>query len=278
MKVNVQRSNKRWDWQIVLFLVLCAIGAVLFGTALRFLAAPWSMDALRSAYTSITVQDIETHRWHAALWGAAAGIVEAGVFLSLLWKPRQKALLVQFMAINAVIALAVTVPLIGPFMFIIGAPVILAVLAYPERRELLRLSVNHPVNRLLVILAALLTLLFLPMVIRDILWQVQGAGGDHAAARDWASDAEHLIVILIAAWFSVAGRPGWKTLSGLTGVALMYLSLAGLLMPGQPGGWGLVGSILALLLGTGFLLVTIKKAESQVLETVSVTSSKTSDS
>ena len=278
MKINVSRSDRRWDWQTVLFLVLCAIGAVLFGTALRFLAAPWSMDALRSAYSSISVQDIETHRWHTILWGAAAGIVEAGVFLSLLWKPRQKALLVQFMAINAVIALAVTVPLIGPFMLIIGAPVILAVLAYPERRELFHLSVHRPVNRLLIILAALLTLLFLPMAVRDIVWQIQGVGGDHALAQDWVSDGEHLIVLLIAAWFSVAGRTGWKTLSGLTGIALLYLSLVGLLMPGQPGGWGVAGSILTLLLGAGFLLATIKRVESQGIETVPITGSKTSDS
>lgn len=274
MKINVSRSDRRWDWQMALFLAICVIGAVLFGTGLRFLAAPWSIDIVRSAYTSTPVQDIEMHRWHTALFGVATGIMEAGVFLSLLRKPRQKALLVQFLAIDAVIALAITVPLIGPFMFIIGAPVILAVLVYPERRDLIRLSVNRSVNRWLVILAALLTLLFLPMAIRDILWQVQGMGGDHALAQDWASDADHLFVILIAAWVSVAGRPGWKTLSGLTGVALLYLSLAGLLMPGQPGGWGVAGAILTLLLGAGFLLATFQKMESQGIETVPATSSK----
>lgn len=277
MKINVPRSDRRWDWRMVLFLVIVAIGAVLFGTGLRFLAAPWSIDIVQGAYTNTPVPDIEMHRWHTALFGAAAGIMEAGVFLSLLWKPRQKALLVQFLAIDAVIALAITVPLIGPIMFIIGAPVILAVITYPERRELFNLSIHHPVNRLLVILAALLTLLFLPMAIRDILWQVQGVGGSHAAAQDWVSDGEHLIVILIAAWFSVTGRPGWKTLSGLTCAALLYLSLAGLLMPGQPGGWGVAGSILTLVLGAGFLLATIKNVESQGLETVPVTGSETSD-
>ena len=52
----------------------------------------------------------ELHRWHDAMWGAVAGILEGGTLLSLLWRPREKGLLVQFMALLIVVGTLTILP------------------------------------------------------------------------------------------------------------------------------------------------------------------------
>src|SRR5919202_3546276 len=93
---------KRRDWRAILFAIMAGAVALLYLTALPFLLAPW-----RPASDGV-VQDLELHRWHIAVTGAVTGLFfGAGLMPALLWRPRNKPLLVQYSAAAALLGLLI---------------------------------------------------------------------------------------------------------------------------------------------------------------------------
>jgi hypothetical protein len=193
------------------------------------------------------------------MWGAVTGLFEGGVLLTLLWRPRENPLLIQFMA-SVVIGAALTVLPFEPSLLFVIVMLTLVVIAYPSPRALLDFSREGPISRPLLALSLIAALLLVPYIVRLTLWQLQSFGGEQATANQWISDVEHSVFLLLATILTCTQRPGWRTLGTLTGVVLLYLGVAALALPGYPGSWGITGGILALIGGMLYLIVTMSEA------------------
>jgi len=272
MAKNVIATIKRWDWRRILFTGIASLVTFFLLTNLFRLAAPWASMA---GYPHDDPRQLnpELHRWHEAMWGAVTGVLEGGVLLVLLWRPRQNPLLIQLMA-SVIIGAVVTVLPFEPSLLFVIVMITLVVVTYPNPRALLDFSRDGPISRLLVVLSLAAAVLLVPYIVRLTLWQLQGFGGEQATANQWISDVEHALFLLLATIWITSRRPGWRPLGILTGVVFLYLGVAALALPGYAGSWGIVGGILALIGGSLYLMVTISetrraiRSPAEVLPTV----------
>ena len=258
MPTNAIGFIKRWDWRRIVFTVVAGVVTFFLLTNLFRLAAPWASMAWYP-HDDPRQLDPELHRWHEAMWGAVTVILNAGVLLTLLWRPRQNPLLIQFMALVVIGAALTVLPFEPSLLFVIGM-LTLVVVAYPAPRALLDFSREGPISRPLLALSLMAALLLLPYVVRLTLWQLQGFGGEQATANQWISDVEHTVFLLLATILTSTKRPGWRTLGTLTGVVFLYLGVAALTLPGYAGSWGITGGILSLVGGLLYLIVTMSEA------------------
>ena len=263
MSTNTIEVIRRWDWRRILFTLIAGLVTFFLLTNLFRLAAPW---AAMTWYPHDDPRQLnpELHRWHEALWGAVTGILEGGVLLTLLWRPRQNPLLIQFMALVVIGAAILVLPFEPDLLFVI-VMIALVVIAYPVPRALLDFSRERPLSRPLLALSLITALLLVPYIVRLTLWQIQGVGGEQAIANQWISDVEHAVFLLIATIMTATRRPGWRTLGTLTGVVLLYLGVAALTLPGYAGSWGIAGGILSLMGGLAYLIVTLNEARKTTL-------------
>jgi len=258
MPTNAIGFIKRWDWRRIVFTIITGIVTYFLLTNLFRLAAPWASMAWYP-HEDPRQLDPELHRWHEAMWGAVTGILEGGVLLTLLWRPRQNPLLIQFMAL-VIIGGALTVLPFEPSLLFVIVMLTLVIVAYPAPRALLDFSPEGPISRPLLALSLMAALLLLPYIVRLTLWQLQGFGGEHATANQWISDVEHTVFLLLATILTSTKRPGWRTLGTLTGVVFLYLGVAALALQGYAGSWGITGGTLALVGGPLYLIVTMSES------------------
>ena len=256
-------AAQRWNWRTALFTVLAALVALLFLTNLYRLSAPWAPLAVYPN-DDARLLNPELHRWHDAMWGAVSGILNGGVLLSLLWRPRQKPLLIQFVALIVIAGAATMIPF-EPTLAVVILVVASVVAAYPAPRALVDISWPEPLSRPLLALSLAGALLLVPYMGRLLLWQIQGVGGEHATANQWISDVEHTAFLLIAMVLVSTKRPGWRTLGFLIGLVLLYLGVAALALPHHAGSWGVAGGILALIGGPLYIGATIRAARTPAL-------------
>ena len=197
MSTNATPTVKRWDWRTIVFIVVAGIVALLELTELPLLMSPWAPLDWYWKYDP-RVLNPELHRWHDAMWGALTSIHQVGILLSLLWRPREKPLLVQYIALVIVITALIVLPfepyILLPLLFFAAV-----VAAYPAPRALLDFSREGPFSRPLLALSLVAALLLAPYMGRLLLWQIQGVGGEHATAVGWISDVDHTALLLLAA-------------------------------------------------------------------------------
>jgi hypothetical protein len=258
MSTNAIRIIKSWDWRRILFTVVAGVVTFFLLTNLFRLAAPWASMAWYP-HDDPRQLNPELHRWHEAMWGAVTGILEGGVLLMLLWRPRQNPLLIQLMA-SVIIGAVITVLPFEPSLLFVIVMMTLVVVTYPNPHALLDFSREGPISRPLLALGLATALLLVPYILRLTLWQLQGVGGEHATANQWISDVEHAVFLLFATIWTITRRPGWRPLGFLTGVVFLYLGVAALALPGYAGSWGIMGGILALIGGLLYLILTISEA------------------
>jgi hypothetical protein len=258
MSTNAIDVVKRWDWRRILFTVIGGVVTFFLLNNLFRLAAPWASMAW---YPQDDPRELnpELYRWHEAMWGAVTGILEGGVLLTLLWRPRQNPLLIQFMALVVIGAALIVLPFEPSLLFVI-VMVTLVIVSYPALGALLDFSREGPISRPLLALGLAAALLLVPYIVRLTLWQLQGFGGEQATANAWISDVEHTVFLLLAAILASTKRPGWRILGILTSVVFLYLGVAALALPGYAGSWGITGGILALIGGLLYLIVTMREA------------------
>jgi hypothetical protein len=258
MSTIATSTKQRWDWRVIAFTILAGLVALLFLMNLYRLSAPWAPLA---SYPNDDPRQLnpDLHRWHDAMWGAVAGILEGGILVSLLWRPREKPLLMQQQLLAALVA----APLILPFepqLVIILVVTAILIAAYPVPRALLDFSHKEPISRPLLALSLTAALLLAPYMGRLLLWQLQGVGGEQAGANEWIADVEHSAILLVGAFLACTKRPGWRTLGILTGLVFLYLGVAALALPNHAGSWGMTGGILALIGGVLYIVATIREA------------------
>ena len=248
-----ETKKQRVHWRTIVFVVITALVALLFVTDLRSALAPWGLLNGQD----YGVSHPEVHLWHAAIQAVVTGILISGPLFALLWRPRERPLLVQYLALAALISALVNVPFIGPFSLVIVLPILLVVALYPAPRKLLTFSREEPFSRLLLVLSLLAIVLLAPLMWRELLWQIQGVGGEQATTQQWISDVEHTLLLLLAGVLASTKRPGWQPLSLLTGVVFLYLGSAALIIPNQAGSWGVLGGVLGVLGGLAYLGATL---------------------
>ena len=246
---------KRRDWRSIVFIALTGLLAVLVVvTALPSVLDPWlHTEAVEPGFTP------ELHRWHAAQWGALKGILVSGSLLVLLWRPRAKPVLVQFVALSVGVLALLTVPL-APGTLVFLWPFLLVIATYPAPRALLDVSRQEPLSRPLLALTLLAALLLAPYAWRSLLWQLGGVGGEHAALFHWIESVVISIVLVLAGVLAAMKRPGWQALGIIVGLAFIYLGAVALQVPYHDGSWGIAGGLLATLGGCGFIATTVWEA------------------
>jgi hypothetical protein len=248
---------KRLDWRRIIFTLIGGLVTFFFLSNIFRLTAPWASMAWYPHDDPRQI-NLELHRWHEAMWGAVTGILEGGVLLSLLWKPRAYPLLIQFMALVVVFAAILALPFEPSLLFVV-VMLTLVILAYPNLRALLDFSRQGPISRPLLALSLVAALPLVPYIVRLLLWQIQGVGGEQATANEWIGDVEHTTFLLVALFLANTKRPGWQILSILTGVVFLYLGVAALALPNHAGSWGIMGGIAALIGGMFYVGVTIRE-------------------
>jgi hypothetical protein len=262
MSTNAISIVKRWDWRTIVFTVLAGLAAYLFMSNVYRLTAPWASLAWLPKDDPRQLNP-ELHRWHTAMWGAVSGILNGGVLLSLLWRPRQKLLLIQYIAVMVIVAAPIMLPF-EPSLLVVILMVALVVATYPAPRTLLDFSQDEPLSRPLLAFCLVAAVLLVPYMVRLELWQIQGVGGEHATANQWVSDVEHTAFLLLALFLASTKRPGWRTLGILTGAVFIYLGVAALALPNYAGSWGITGGITALIGGLLYIVATIREARKTV--------------
>lgn len=80
---------------------------------------------------------------------------------------------------------------------------------------------------------------------------------------------------VIAGFLALTKRPGWKVLSILVSLTLVYLSVAALLLPTQAGSWGMSGGVLSVLGVLGYLAAMLYEPRTRVMRTQAPLSSTT---
>ncbi len=247
-----ETEDKRW--RTILFRIVAALVALVYLSALHFAVSPWV------PVNEPGIQNPETHRWHFAVTGAISGILLGGSVLAFLWRPRAWPLLMQYLIVAVTLGVLINAPFVGPSMFFVAVPVIVLAAAYPAPRVLLDFSCQGPFSRTLLALSLIAIALLAPWMWQLLTWQIQGVGGEHATTNQWIADVEHAVLLLLAGLAASTRRPGWRALGVLTGVSFLYLGLAALMLPDQPGSWGTTGGILALLGEAGYIAATLVEA------------------
>jgi hypothetical protein len=253
---------KHWDWRRIVFTIVAGVVGYFLLTNLFRLAAPWASMAWYP-HDDPRQLNPDLHRWHEAMWGAVTGILNGGVLLALLWRPRENRLLIQFMALVVIGAALIVLPFEPSLLFVIFM-LTLVIVTYPRPRALLDFLQKGPLSRPLLIFSLVAAILLVPYMVRLELWQIRGIGGEHAIANQWVSDVEHSSFLLIAMLLASTQRPGWQILSILTGIVFIYLGIAALALPNQAGSWGVAGGVIALLGGLLYLVVSIREARRTV--------------
>ena len=258
MSANATPLVKRLDGRRIIFSLITGVVTFFLLTNLFRLAAPWASMAWYP-HDDPRQLNPDLHRWHEAMWGAVTGILNSGVLLALLWRPRQYPLLIQFVAFVVIGAALIVLPF-EPGLFFVIFILMLVVITYPIPRALLDFSREGPRSRPLLLFSFVAAGLLLPYMLRLEIWQIQGTGGEHATANQWVSDVEHTFFLLIALFLASTKRPGWQILSLLSGVVFMYLGVAALALSHHAGSWGTIGGIAALIGGSAYIITTIREA------------------
>jgi hypothetical protein len=92
----------------------------------------------------------------------------------------------------------------------------------------------------------------LPDAARSLVAQIRGAD-ELAHNYDWASNAEHLINVSLAAVLAGMRHPGARVLAVMAAAVLGFLGAAAITVPSNPGSWGTIGGLIAIAGGLALL-------------------------
>jgi len=238
--------------RLTIFRVLAVLAGLLFLAAnIPVAISPWGALTLPGGTEGI--DDPNLHRWSAALAGGP-DIGLAILLFYVAWRPQESQLSLQWLALAVIVFLATQIPFIGPVVILLMIPFLLVLAAYPERDSLLQAPWRDGVDRPLLALGLLVTIAILPGAVAALLAQVR-AEDDLAVHYNWASNAEHLINLSLAALLASMRRPGAVALALMVGGVLVYLGAAAIAVPASSGSWGAIGGVAAIAVGVGFAVL-----------------------
>jgi hypothetical protein len=242
--------------------VIAALLGLVYLPGALLLMAPWApswmatglpnLSPLIWAWAQAAHPDLQ--RW-AFAFSACVDVAIAIILFYLAWRPLGRPLLLQFLALALVVALAANIPFIGPGIIVGYSPLLLLLVAYPEPRQLLTPIWRGRISWLLLALVVVVGVFFIPQAWQALKAQVKGAD-ELARNYAWASIVEHLCNLWLIAFFAVSRRPGWTLLALLVSACLLYLGVAAISVPGNPGSWGFAGGVIAIFGAAAYIAIT----------------------
>jgi hypothetical protein len=229
--------------RVITFRVLATLTALLFlGAGLDNALAGWMVISGASG-------DLhpEANRWFITTAGVA-DVTVAGSLLALALRPRLS-LLFFYCVVAFAVAAAINLPFVPEFVVILALTVP-ALVCYPYWAELRTATMWCRSPRIVPLAVGVLASAVV-FTIAVIAIGRQIGGTDAAAQANWWADyAEHVSLLGIAALVASSGRPGWRILAVLAGLAWMYLGfVAVFLLPTHAASWGTSGGLAGLLVG-----------------------------
>lgn len=248
-------------WRQTLFRVLAALLGLVYLPGALLMAAPWAPSSMAKALPPLSpliwawaqAANPDNQRWTFAL-SASVDEAIAVILFSLAWRPLARPLLFQFLALALVVGLGANVPFV-PGIIVGYSPLLLLLVAYPEPRRLLAPFWRGPIDRSLLALAVVAGAFLVPDIWQALQAQVQGAD-ELALNHGWASIVEHLCNLWLIALLAAIRQPGSTLLAVLVAACLLYLGVAAITVPGNPGSWGLAGGAIAIAGGAAYLAMT----------------------
>jgi hypothetical protein len=229
--------------RLVVFRVLSGLTGLLFlGAGIANARAGWSVVTGTSGD-----QHPEANRWFTTVAGTS-DLIMSGSFLALAVWP-ELTLLLFYCATAFVIAALVNLPFVPSFAVILAITVP-AFATYPYWRELrsVRTWWRRP-RWLLLVVSLLAAVVVLTMAVVAVSRQI--TRNDVAAQANWWADyAEHASLLAVASLIASSGRPGWRILAGLAGIAWTYLGcIAAFVLPDHTASWGMPLGLAAIAFG-----------------------------
>lgn len=262
-------TNPQKTLKTILFTVF---GVIFILVGLFFLESlfegllPWVTIGCPGCDISNPNYDVNQYRWFGATHGALVGFMFTGSLIALLWKPWEKPLLLQYYILGHIWFLVAgwlimeSNPDALPFIEVIFlAPLVILSLTYPGKGVLTNMFKQAEYHRPLLILT-LIVLVFLTPIMWESLMLQMNSGDDAAQFNRWLGVFEMCSAIILASVLAATRKPGWKPLTILIGITFIYLGLAAITVPNNPGSWGILGGILSILGGIGYITcATYKK-------------------
>lgn len=245
-------------WRLTLFRVLATLLGLVYLPGALLMAAPWAPSSMATALPTLSpliwawaqLAHPDVGRWTFAFSGCVDEAIAVILFV-LAWRPLARPLLLQFLALALVVDLVANVPFV-PGIIVGYSPLLVLLIAYPEPRRLLTPFWRGPIDWPVLGLAAVVGAFFLPQVWQAFQAQVRGAD-ELALNYAWASIVEHLCNLWLIALLAAYRQPGSTLLALLVAACLLYLGVAAITVPGNPGSWGLAGGAIAILGGAAYV-------------------------
>src|SRR5579859_4298801 len=229
---------------------------------------PWVQLGCPGCPENAVAYPIELLRWHGAEHGAMLGVLFAGALVGLLWRARERPLLLQFYVLGHLTLIAGFLPFrpasTPPGQMIAFAIEVIVTLAlmcalYPAPRKLFSFSGAAFSPRLGA--AALASAAIMGTVaLQHLHWQLAGFGGASASESRWAESVILSVCLILASVLTATRRPGWQALGVITSLAYVYLGIAAIAVPDQPGSWGMLGGIASIAGGLAYAAVIFAEA------------------
>jgi len=190
-------------------------------------------------------------------------ILLSGSVLALLGRGQKRPLLAQFFVLATVLLIALSVAF-DPSDVTTYLPggIILAlfVLTYPAPRTLMSIARERTWSLPLLVLSTLLLVALVPDFWHNLRLQLTDKTSEYAVHQDWVIAMLADLLLVVAGFLVSTRRPGWKALSIITIIALLYLGAAALTVPTSVGSWGIIGGILSILGGLGYIGAVVFEA------------------
>jgi hypothetical protein len=229
---------------------------------------PWVQVGCPGCPESNPSYPIELMRWHGAEHGATLGVLFAGALVGLLWRARERPLLLQFYVLGHLILIAGYLPFRPAstppgqmIAFSIEVVITLALMCalYPAPRKLFSFSGVSFSPRLSA--AAVASAAIMGTVgLQHLQFQLAGVGGASASESRWIESVILSVCLISASVLTATRRPGWQALGVITSLAYIYLGIAAIAVPDQPGSWGIPGGIASIAGGLAYAAVIFAEA------------------
>ena len=180
----------------------------------------------------------QPHLWHIAELTALAMFLLGGCMIGMVRNPLEKPLLAQFFILSAIIlAIGITPFNLGGLVLLLIAAAF--ILAYPDRRSLLRIGRVHRLSLPLLGLTILYFIFLDPVIHQEIYYQVIGMTSNdvHALRLHWIGSALLLTLLLIAGFLAASQGKGWRWLAVIVGINYIFLGIISMIIPNTAGSW-----------------------------------------
>lgn len=250
------KTTKRWPWRTIAYSILVGLFALQSLIVGLLIIAPSPWRPLNPDTPWLT-------KWHNAHSAMAVGVLIGILLLATLWRPQNKAALLQVFLVEAIVLGPVIALLRIPYFgyeissWVTYALMFVLIILSPAREQLFSLKGEGSTNKPLLFLTIAASLLLLPNLWQNLQWQITGFGGDPAHRYFWLETIFFLLILMGSGFLTAIKRPGWQVLGVLLGMVYLYLGIVAITIPYETDSWGTAGGILSVLGGAAYLAFTL---------------------